>query len=233
MATSTAALPLAVDPTTRRLILLLPAALLAHDLGELAGNDQLNRAAHDLTRRFPIPAERALPHFTTSRTQATVAIGALAAGVTMLSWRAARSAPHSPTMTAYGAATLLLGAHMVPHTVAAIALRRWPPGLAGGLTITVPYSALMVRRLLRPRSHTWWSAGRRRCGPLSSPGRSSAGPRPPPGVAGSLRTHQKTQQVRRSASIRRTSRSRACTTPVESHALPAQHSWAMPVGSDD
>jgi hypothetical protein len=61
MATSTAALPLAVDPTTRRLILLLPAALLAHDLGELAGNDQLNRAAHDLTRRFPIPAERALP----------------------------------------------------------------------------------------------------------------------------------------------------------------------------
>jgi hypothetical protein len=52
-------------------------------------------------------------------------------------------------MTAYGAATLLLGAHMVPHTVAAIALRRWLPGLAGGLTITVPYSAMMVRRLLR------------------------------------------------------------------------------------
>jgi hypothetical protein len=103
-------------------------SFLAHDLGELAGNDQLNRAAHDLTRRFPILAERALPHFTTSRTQATVAIGALAAGVTMLSWRAARSAPHSPTMTAYGAATLLLGAHMVPHTVAAIALRRWHQG---------------------------------------------------------------------------------------------------------
>jgi hypothetical protein len=44
--------------------------LLAHDLGELVGNDELNRAAHDLTRRFPVLAQRALPHFTTSRAQA-------------------------------------------------------------------------------------------------------------------------------------------------------------------
>jgi hypothetical protein len=56
-----------LDPATRRLILLLPAAFLAHDLGELAGNDELNQAAADLTRRFPILAERVVPHFTTSR----------------------------------------------------------------------------------------------------------------------------------------------------------------------
>jgi hypothetical protein len=53
--------PLALDPTTRRLILLLPAAFLAHDLGELVGND-LNRAAHDVTRRVPVLAQRALPY---------------------------------------------------------------------------------------------------------------------------------------------------------------------------
>lgn len=149
MARPTAASPHVLDPATRRLILLLPAAFLAHDLGELAGNDELNRAARDLTRRVPVLAERALPHFTTSRAQATVAIGALAASVTVLSWRAARSTPRSPTMTAYAAVTLLLGAHILPHTAQAIALRRVPPGLAGGLTIALPYSVLMVRRLVR------------------------------------------------------------------------------------
>jgi hypothetical protein len=145
----TAGAPLALDPASRRLILLLPAAFLAHDLGELVGNDELNRAAHDLTRRCPTLAERALPHFTTSRAQATVAIGTLAAGVTVLSWRAARSTPRSPVLTAYAAATLLLGAHMVPHTAQAIALRRVLPGLAGGLTVSLPYSGLVVGRLLR------------------------------------------------------------------------------------
>jgi hypothetical protein len=52
-------------------------------------------------------------------------------------------------MTAYAAVTLLLGAHILPHTAQAIALRRVPPGLAGGLTIALPYSVLMVRRLVR------------------------------------------------------------------------------------
>jgi hypothetical protein len=78
-----AALPFALDPTTRRLTLLQPAAFLAHDLGEMVGYDELNRAAHDLTRRFPI-AQRALPYFTTSRAQATIAIATLATGVTLL-----------------------------------------------------------------------------------------------------------------------------------------------------
>ena len=65
-----------LDPATRRLILLLPAAFLAHDLGELAGNDELNRAVQDLTGRLsPGLAERALPAFTTSQAQAGVAIG--------------------------------------------------------------------------------------------------------------------------------------------------------------
>jgi hypothetical protein len=150
MAKAAPASPLGLDPVTRRLILLLPVAFLAHDLGELAGNDELNRAACDLTRRFPVLAERILPRFITSRAQATVGIGTLAAGVAGLSWRAARSVPRSPTMTAY-AATLLLGAHMLPHTMQAIALRRRLPGLAGGLTISLPYSVLVVRRLLHRR----------------------------------------------------------------------------------
>jgi len=51
-------------------------------------------------------------------------------------------------MTAYAAATLLLGAHMVPHTAQAIALRRVLPGLAGGLTVSLPSSALVIGRLL-------------------------------------------------------------------------------------
>jgi hypothetical protein len=114
MVRSTAASPSALDPATRRLILLLPAGFLAHDLGELVGNDELNRAAHDLTRRLPVLAQRALPPFTTTRAQATVAIATLATGVSVLSWRAARSAPDSPALTTYAAATLLLGAHMVP-----------------------------------------------------------------------------------------------------------------------
>jgi hypothetical protein len=151
MARAAPASPRGLDPVTRRLILLLPVAFLAHDLGELAGNDELNRAACDLTRRFPVLAERILPRFITSRAQATVAIGTLAAGVAGLSWRAARSAPRSPIMTAYAAATLLLGAHMLPHTMQAIALRRRLPGLAGGLTISLPYSVLVVRRLLHRR----------------------------------------------------------------------------------
>ena len=149
MARSAAAPPSALDPTTRRLILLLPAAFLAHDLGEQAVTDEVNQARHDLLRRFPILAQRALPYFTTSQAQASVAIGTLAAGVAMLSWRAARSAPGSPAMTTYAAATLLLGAHMVPHAAQAIALRRRLPGLAGGLMVSLPYSALVIGRLLR------------------------------------------------------------------------------------
>jgi hypothetical protein len=149
MARPTAAPPVALDPATRRLILLLPAAFLAHDLGELAGNDELNRAAEDLTRRWPIVAEQIVPRFTTSRAQSTVAIGTLTAGVTMLSWRAARSTLRSPTMTAYAAATLLLGAHMLPHAAQAVVLRRVLPGLAGGLAVLLPYSVVVICRLLR------------------------------------------------------------------------------------
>ena len=149
MVKTTPAPPLALDPATRRLILLLPAAFLAHDLGELVGNDELNQAAHDLTRRLPVLAQRALPHLTTTRAQATVAIGTLASGVSVLSWRAARSVPGSPALTTYAAATLLLGAHMVPHAAQAIALRRMLPGLVGGLAVSLPYSALVVGRLLR------------------------------------------------------------------------------------
>jgi hypothetical protein len=64
MAKALAAPPPMLDPLTRRLILLLPVAFLPHDVGELAGNDQLNQAAHDLTRRFPILAQRVLSRHT-------------------------------------------------------------------------------------------------------------------------------------------------------------------------
>jgi hypothetical protein len=131
-----------LDPATWRLILLLPVAFLAHDLGELAGNEELNQAVTDLARRFPILAERVLPHFTTSRAQAALAIGLLAGRVTLLSWRAARSAPRSSTMTAY-AAVVLLGVHMLRHTMQAIMLRRVLPGLAGGLLVSLPYSMVV------------------------------------------------------------------------------------------
>jgi hypothetical protein len=95
-----------------------------------------------------------------------VAIGTLAAAaVTGLSWRAARSTPGSPTMTAHAAVTLLLGAHMLPHTVQTIALRRRLPGVAGGLAISAcpPQLTLAMERDLFP---TTWA--RRRLAPTAS-----------------------------------------------------------------
>jgi hypothetical protein len=52
-------------------------------------------------------------------------------------------------MTAYAAVVLLLGGHMLPHTAQAILLRRVLPGLAGGLLVSLPYSVVVTRRLLR------------------------------------------------------------------------------------
>jgi hypothetical protein len=52
-------------------------------------------------------------------------------------------------MTAYAAATLLLGAHMLPHAAQAVVLRRVLPGLAGGLAVLLPYSVVVICRLLR------------------------------------------------------------------------------------
>jgi hypothetical protein len=52
-------------------------------------------------------------------------------------------------MTAYAAVVLLLGVHMLPHTMQAIMLRRVLPGLAGGLLVSLPYSMVVTRRLLR------------------------------------------------------------------------------------
>jgi hypothetical protein len=52
-------------------------------------------------------------------------------------------------MTTYAAATLLLGLHMLDHVAHAVALRRYLPGLAGGLALSLPYSVLVVRRLHR------------------------------------------------------------------------------------
>lgn len=139
----------AVDPTTGRLIQLLPVAFLAHDLGELAGNAKLDRAFADLTQRSPVLANRLVPRFTTTGPQFAVGVGVLTAGCAALSWRAARSVPRSQAMTTYAAATLLLGLHMLGHVAHAVALRRYLPGLAGGLALSLPYSVLVVRRLHR------------------------------------------------------------------------------------
>jgi Protein of unknown function with HXXEE motif len=139
----------ALDPTTRRLILLLPAAFLAHDLGEVAGSDQLNRALGDLAERFPAVADRLVPALAISRRQMAVVVGMLAAGLGRLSWQAARSGAHSQAMTGYAAATLLIGGHILGHVAQAVALRRYLPGLAGGLVVSLPYSVVALGRLQR------------------------------------------------------------------------------------
>ena len=125
----------APDPATRRLILLLPAAFLAHDIGEIAGNDELNRALGDIAGRFPSLAQRLAPSFTTSRRQMAVAVGVVTAGVAALSVAAARGRPRSPALTLHAAATLVFGGHIVGHAAQAVALRRYLPGLGGGLAL--------------------------------------------------------------------------------------------------
>jgi hypothetical protein len=138
-----------LDPTTRRLILLLPAAFLAHDLGEVAGNHELNRAFGDLAERFPAVADRLAPALAISRRQMAVAVGLLTAGLSVLTWQASRSAARSQVMTGYAAATLLVGGHILGHLGQAVALRRYLPGLAGGLVVSLPYSVVVLRRLQR------------------------------------------------------------------------------------
>jgi hypothetical protein len=138
-----------LDPATRRLILLLPAAFVAHDIGEIAGNDELNRALGDIAGRFPSLAQRLAPSFTTSRPQMAVAVGVLTAGLTALSVAAARGRPRSPALTLHAAATLVFGGHIVAHAAQAVVLRRWLPGLRGGLMVGLPYSAALLRRVRR------------------------------------------------------------------------------------
>jgi hypothetical protein len=123
----------------RRLILLLPAAFLAHDLGEVAASNELNRALGDLAERFPAVADRLAPALAISRRQMAAAVGMLAAGLGVLAWQAARSAARSRAMTGYAAATLLFGGHIVGHVAHTVVRRRYLPGLAGGLVVGRPY----------------------------------------------------------------------------------------------
>lgn len=139
----------ALDPTTRRLVLLLPAALLAHDLGEVAGSDELNRALGDLAERVPALADKLAPALAISHRQMAVAVGMLTAGLGGLAWQAARSGARSQAMTGYAAATLLFGGHILGHVAQAVVLRRYLPGLAGGLVVSLPYSVVVLRRLQR------------------------------------------------------------------------------------
>jgi hypothetical protein len=94
-------------------------------------------------------ADRLAPAFAINRRQMAVAVGVLTAGLSGLSWQAARSGAHSQAVTGYAAATLLLGGHILGHVAQAVALRRYLPGLTGGLVVSLPYSMLVLRRLQR------------------------------------------------------------------------------------
>jgi hypothetical protein len=94
-------------------------------------------------------SKRPAPFFTTSRPQMAVAVGVLTAGLSVLSWRAARARPGSQAMTLHAAATLVFGGHIIGHVAQAVALRRYLPGLGGGLVVGLPYSVALLRRLRR------------------------------------------------------------------------------------
>lgn len=76
----------ALDPGTRRLLLALPLAFLAHDIGEVRGAEELNRAGAELLRHHP----RLAKHVAASREQTGVAVAILAVGAVTLAAAAAR-----------------------------------------------------------------------------------------------------------------------------------------------
>lgn len=153
----------ALDPLTRWLVLALPAAFLAHDLGEVRGNAELNAVMAELSTRSPRLSRLALATQTTDR-QMAVAVGALTAGCVAVSVRAARRPAPGPAMSDFAAATAVMGGHLAVHLAQSLFLRRRVPGLIGGLAVTVPYSALVLRRL-RGRGYVdVTAAGRRATG---------------------------------------------------------------------
>ena len=138
--------PRPLDPVTRWLVLGLPVAFLAHDLGEVRGNEELNQALADLASGSPRLA-RVAERMRTSDRQMAVAVSALTAACVVVAWRAARRPAPSPAMSDFAVGTAVVGGHLVSHVAQSVLLRRPAPGLAGGLLVTVPYTVVVLRRL--------------------------------------------------------------------------------------
>jgi hypothetical protein len=142
-----------MDPLTRGLVLALPLAFLAHDLGEVAGNDDLNDALVSLAGGLPVlrrlGVEKVARRSITTQRQLAVAVGLLAGALTAVSVRAAVRPPRTAATAHFAVATGLVGGHLAGHVVQSLLLRRPMPGLTGGLAVTVPYSAAVLLRLRR------------------------------------------------------------------------------------
>lgn len=136
------------DTLTRLLVLSLPAAFLAHDIGEVRGNADLNSAMAEMSARIPFAA-RLAPSVATTDRQTAAAVGALTVGCAALAVRAVRQRAPGPATGNFAAATAIMGGHIVVHGAQSILLRRWMPGLRGGLAVTLPYSVLLLGRLRR------------------------------------------------------------------------------------
>ena len=136
------------DLVTRWLVLSLPAAFLAHDIGEVRGNADLNSALAGLSDRIPLAA-RLAPSVATTDRQAAAAVGALTAGCAALAVRAVQQPAPGPATGDFAAATAIIGGHIVVHGAQSILLRRRMPGLRGGLAVILPCSVLLLRRLRR------------------------------------------------------------------------------------
>lgn len=142
-----------MDPLTRGMVLALPLAFLAHDLGEVRGNDDLNDALVSIARDVPllrrVGIERVARRSVTTQRQMAVAVGLLAGALSVVSVRAAVRPPCSAATGDFAVAAGLVGGHLAGHVVQSLMLRRPVPGLAGGLAVTVPYSAAVLLRLRR------------------------------------------------------------------------------------
>jgi hypothetical protein len=137
-----------MDRTTRFLVLAMPLAFLAHDIGEVRGNAELNDALARLASGSRL-GRRVAGAIRTSDRQMAVAVAALTAACTALSVRAVRRPVRSAATTEFAAATAIMGGHLLAHVGQSLLLRRATPGLRGGLLVTVPYSAVVLARLHR------------------------------------------------------------------------------------
>jgi len=142
-----------MDPVTRGLVLALPLAFLAHDVGEVRGNDELNAAMAQLAASVPglrrLPVGGLVERSRTTTRQLAVVVGLLSAALTAVSVRAAVRPPRTGATGDFAVAAGMVGGHLAGHVAQSVVLRRPVPGLTGGLLVTVPYSAAVLLRLGR------------------------------------------------------------------------------------
>jgi hypothetical protein len=137
-----------MDRTTRYLVLAMPLAFLAHDIGEVRGNAELNDAFARLASGSRL-GQRIAGATRTSDRQMAAAVAVLTAACTAVSVRAVRRPVRSAATADFAAATAVMGGHLLAHVGQSLLLRRPTPGLRGGLLVTVPYSAAVLARLHR------------------------------------------------------------------------------------